>query len=279
MNLITINTHYKKIVFVYLLFVVTLFCVTVLYPSIFNTSSLFIGYSLSVLALVLLVAIKLLTQSRINEKHIIDNYTQLEALQQISSYINPPLPFPPTGDWAATADYIKEIFISILVNKPKVILEIGSGVSSLYIGQLIKEHKLDCVLYSLENASSFAEISKNNNALYGVEKQVKLTLSEIKKHTINNKEWLWYDTAFLKEIGKIDMLLVDGPSMLLQKTARYPAMPLVFEHLSKGASILIDDYNRPDEQKMVRMWTKEYNTIKVLKTSTNVKGFCLLKKE
>lgn len=279
MTLKSIAPFYKTIVLLYVLFVIIFISTTLLSPQSFNISLLVIICTVSILLLIVLVAIKLLLQLRLNEKYIFDSYTQMESLDQISSFINPPLPLPPTGDWAATADYIKEIFISILENKPKVILEIGSGVSSLYIGQLIKEHKLDCVLYSLENASAYAEISKNNITLFDLEYQVKLKLSEITNHTINNKKWLWYDTSFLEEIGTIDMLLIDGPSMLLQSKARYPAIPLLFEHLSKNAFILIDDYNRNDEQEMVSMWIKEYRNLNILKTSTKVKGFCLINKE
>ena len=57
--------------------------------------------------------------------------------------------------------------------------------------------------------------------------------------------------------GRIDLLVVDGPPGLLRPQARYPALPVLRERLSPGASILLDDTHRADEREIVRRWLDE----------------------
>jgi hypothetical protein len=75
---------------------------------------------------------------------------------------------------------------------------------------------------------------------------------------LNNKPWLWYDTAKIADLTRIDLLLIDGPPSNLQKHARYPAFPILEDRLNKQATIILDDYDRIEDKEIVELWMKEY---------------------
>jgi hypothetical protein len=62
----------------------------------------------------------------------------------------------------------------------------------------------------------------------------------------------------LKGCGPIDLLIVDGPPALQDPTSRFPALPLLLDHLSPDAVILMDDGDRQGEKEVVEKWCAEY---------------------
>ena len=79
--------------------------------------------------------------------------------------------------------------------------------------------------------------------------------------------WRWYDeaavaagldTAFGGE--PIDLLIVDGPPAFAvgHGTSRYPALPVLHERLAPGATVVLDDIERPGEQVVLERWELEF---------------------
>ncbi len=54
----------------------------------------------------------------------------------------------------------------------------------------------------------------------------------------------------------IDLLLVDGPPAYVagMGLARYPALPVMLDRLAPGATLVLDDAERPGEQEVLRRW-------------------------
>lgn len=55
---------------------------------------------------------------------------------------------------------------------------------------------------------------------------------------------------------RIDLIVVDGPPANSHKDARYPALPLLADKMSKRAAILMDDGRR--EKRIAIQWVREY---------------------
>lgn len=55
------------------------------------------------------------------------------------------------------------------------------------------------------------------------------------------------------------MLIIDGPPDDLQSLSRYPAIPLLFDHLSEEAIIILDDYDRVSERAVVDLWQQQFD--------------------
>lgn len=212
-----------------------------------------------------------------NRIEIRDHFIQTEASIQITKLINPKLPFPTSGDWAATSHFLAVLFKYIIKNKPKTIIELGSGVSTLYSAQLIKDLNLSTQVISLDHEETYGTQTNEYLKVAQLDNHAQVIIAPLTTHMINNNNWKWYKTTSLKQDQKIDVLVVDGPITYLQSNARYPAIPLLFSRLSHKAIILVDDYNRKDEQAIVKLWLKEYD-LTLIEETDSVKGYAVLQK-
>jgi hypothetical protein len=66
----------------------------------------------------------------------------------------------------------------------------------------------------------------------------------------------WYDVSTLKDLKKIDLLIVDGPPGSKNSEARYPALKEFKDKLSAKAIVIIDDVNRDGERKLAEDFAK-----------------------
>jgi predicted O-methyltransferase YrrM len=190
-----------------------------------------------------------------------ENYRQIESLFFLYSTLKIRHPLPPMRDWAISPDFANIVISLIRERRPKLVLELGSGVSTLITAYTLEENKEGGVL-SLDHDAQFAATTMDNIAKHGLQAIATVTLAPLKEIKIHDKSWLWYDIAQLHNLEPVDMLIVDGPPVTTQKLARYPAMPVLFPVLSADAVILLDDAHRADETKIVNLWLQEFRNFK-----------------
>lgn len=215
------------------------------------------------------------------ERKNLNHYYQTEALLTINTLADIQYPIAKSRGWAASPDFIKIVFNYVLKEQPNTIMELGSGISTLYTGNLIRSKSLASTIVSLDHELVFAEISKANCITHNIDAIASVHHAPIKKHLINDKEWLWYDLDLisLKEQA-IGLLVVDGPPTFLQEESRYPAIPLLLKYLKDGAIIIVDDYMRDDDKRVIQRWCTEFKEITLLRERNDTeKGTAILKVE
>ncbi len=204
-------------------------------------------------------------------------FSQQESYLQLMHFIRPAFPLPHTRGWAASPDFMGLVFKYILLNKPAVIMELGSGTSTLYIGHLLKAQQLKASLLSVDHDPVYAGMTRENIRLAGLGELVRMEDCPIGTVQIRGTDWHWYSLANISVPG-LDMLIVDGPIGSLQRKARYPALPLLYEKLNPGATIFLDDYNRPEEQELVADWLREFPGLSLIREMPAEKGAAVLRK-
>lgn len=215
--------------------------------------------------------------TRLTSDHINNAFSQHEQFHYLKSIVNPAIPLPSTRGWAASPDFLSLVFREIIRHQPAHLLELGSGVSTLFIGHLIKNNALNCKLHSVDHSSDFGSRTLELLKLSGVESNVSFYHAPITVHSINGVNRQWYDISSL-QASDIGLLIIDGPIGTLQEKARYPALPLLYDRLKTGAVILLDDYFRPDETAMVQDWLREYPALKLVAEVNTEKGTAVLVK-
>jgi hypothetical protein len=189
-----------------------------------------------------------------------NRYVQLECLHRLYSLVPGLGPLPPTRGWAASPDFLMKIAEVILNEKPKFILELGSGVSTFVI-------KACCDLIGNSTALS---IDHNSEYLSITEGKIQRTMGStvinfkhcpLKEHKIEQSIWLWYDLPLSCIKSEIELLIVDGPPRKIHKNSRYPAVMYLHSKFADKSKILLDDYNRIDEQETVTFWMKDLNRL------------------
>ncbi len=188
-------------------------------------------------------------------------FLQVESYVQLNRLFNFRFPLPFTRGWAASPDFLIAAVREILASKKKkpVIVEAGSGVSTVVLGYLLEKFFPEGLLISLEHDYNYYEKTKRELELHGL-KGVKLLYAPLVSYLIDGKEWLWYDLRELPPaLGgrKIDVLLVDGPPETTQEKARYPAVPLLKDYLKEDFLLLLDDSKREGEKRAVEKWKRE----------------------
>jgi len=184
-------------------------------------------------------------------------YQQLEAFITINKFLEIRHPLPPMRGWAASPDFLVLVLGEILARKPNLVVELGSGVSTL-INAYALEKLGKGKLISLDHDSEFLQKTQRQIDLHGLNDVVQAMHAPLTKINLNGVDWQWYDLESADITSPVDILVIDGPPGNLQARSRYPALPLFVEHLNSDVALFLDDVVRPDEQEIVREWAMQY---------------------
>jgi predicted O-methyltransferase YrrM len=170
------------------------------------------------------------------------------------------LPLPMGGGWALTGDSAALLARETLARKPETVLELGSGASTLILGQILRKNGRGRLL-SIDHDPAWADETRRHVKLLGLEDIVSVIDAPLKNQALGEQMVEWYDipAAAMEQLGSIDLLLVDGPPQKQgsEMLARYPAFPRLHDSLSMEALVFVDDANRHSEKKMVERWLVE----------------------
>lgn len=189
-------------------------------------------------------------------------YKQLEAYIALVSCLQPIAPLPDTRGWAASPDFLKKLAELVVEKKPLLVVEAGSGVSTLVVAYCQKRLGSGRVV-ALDHDASYAQSTRDQVALHGLSDVATVLHAPLKESAINGTPWLWYDLSSIKREGTIDLVVIDGPPTATQRHARYPAVPLLWERLAEDATILLDDGARTEERETVERWKAEFGLVSV----------------
>ena len=189
------------------------------------------------------------TQESIKElkEQVWHSYRQSEALQQLFALLNFSAPIPPTRSWAASPDLLLTIADLVRTRKPRLVVELGSGVSTLILSKAGARKVI-----SIDNSAEFAQKTRDMLKAHKV-RGVEVRVAPLKAHASGVD---WYDTAKLKDLKNIDMLIIDGPPGSKNPDARKPALKELLAKLSPNVVVVIDDVNRKGEREMAEAFAK-----------------------
>ncbi|MDR1554429.1 MAG: class I SAM-dependent methyltransferase [Campylobacteraceae bacterium] len=221
---------------------------------------------------------KILSQIQYAEKL---NFAQNESLHWLIKRLNLRYSLPPTRGWSMSPDILLRLHEYIMFAKPKKIVELGSGVSTIVICDALRQNGSG-LLYSIDHLEQFGKQTLQNIKKESLEKFVDLRIAPLElwrsKHLHSDKKSVfWYQKKCIGDIQDIDLLIVDGPPGHTCPFARYPAMPAFYGRLSLNAQIWMDDTNRDEEKEICKTWVDKYNLN--VEYFPLEKGSCILTKK
>lgn len=203
-------------------------------------------------------------------------YLQLDSLMAVNRILQDVRhPLQPFRGWAISPDFARILMTQILVQKPGVVFELGSGVSTLITGYCLKMNG-GGKLISLEHEEKYYQSTLQNIQAHGLREFVSLYYAPLKNYTLEGTVHAWYDLAEVPLDQPVDLLTVDGPPGAIQKESRFPAYPLLQPYLNDNAVILVDDYIREDEKEMVKRWLQD-ERLKQVEIINTEKMTCVLR--
>jgi predicted O-methyltransferase YrrM len=156
----------------------------------------------------------------------------------------------------------------IVLNGRRRVVELGSGVSTVLLARLLCQRWPlgGFRLAAVEHDAHWAQWVTGQLNREGMGSDVVVVHAALAPHPRAEPGLSWYDEAALTEGLRaalrgdpIDLLLVDGPPAYTagHGLARYPALPVLGDWLAPGATVVLDDAERPGEQEVLRRWERE----------------------
>lgn len=184
-------------------------------------------------------------------------FRQMEALQGLYVELDLKHSLPPTRGWAASPDFLLELARHARSARPLTVVECSSGASTVVLARCMQLNGQGKV-FSMEHDADYARLTRAQLKRHGLEDWAQVLDAPLRPYRLGDEEWPWYDVAGLGTGTEIDLLVIDGPPQATRSLARYPAGPLLFPRLARGASVFLDDAGRPDERTILQRWQKEF---------------------
>ncbi len=184
-------------------------------------------------------------------------FRQSEALSALYNTLDIQQPLPQTRHTAASPDFLHLLANEIFRIKPEIIVEVGSGTSTLIAAYCLKKIGRGKIV-SLDHLEKYADITLQTVKSHGLGDYAEVLHTPLKTYDIDGGSYQWYDDAKLAAVSRIDLLIVDGPPQNVNAWARYPAIPLLKDRLQQHSVVLLDDGGRPDETAIVASWRQRY---------------------
>ena len=86
------------------------------------------------------------------ERDLEEERTQVQAIHSIYSFITPRFPLPSMSRWTAYPDLAETIVHECMMNKPSLVVELGSGISTLITAYVLEQHgEVEAQIISLDH--------------------------------------------------------------------------------------------------------------------------------
>ncbi|MEM7562861.1 MAG: class I SAM-dependent methyltransferase [Pseudomonadota bacterium] len=187
-----------------------------------------------------------------------NNFRQQEALSGLYATLDIQHPLPRTRHTAASPDFLHFLANEIFRLRPRLIVEVGSGTSTLIAAYCLKKIGGGKII-SLDHLEKYADITRDTLVSHQLQNFAEVRFAPIKAYDIEGTKHPWYDDAKLTDCESIDLLIVDGPPKMLAEKARYPAIPLLKDKLNPATIVLLDDGDRKAERQIVELWRSEFS--------------------
>ena len=165
---------------------------------------------------------------------------------------------PPMRGWAASPDVLNLLVDELITGRPNVVVECGSGVSTLWLALAAEQYDVDCRIVSLDHDAEFLAATHETLRRNGVAHRVDLRLAPLVPTRLSGHGTHWYDELALADVVDIGLVFIDGPPDRTGPLSRFPAVPLLYPRLAQDAVIVLDDAARPDEASAVARWAHEF---------------------
>ena len=174
------------------------------------------------------------------------HYRQSEYFAQLIHLMDFKAAIPGLRSWAASADVLLTLVNISQKVKPKVVLDLGSGISTLVLAKATPAAKV----FSIDHLEEFAGKTKSLLADHEIT-NVDLRVAPLRPNSAGSD---WYELSVLSDIDQIDLLFIDGPPGSKDEKARHPVLAHCLSRLSPKAVIVIDDAAREGEQVLAEMF-------------------------
>jgi predicted O-methyltransferase YrrM len=171
--------------------------------------------------------------------------------------IDVPRPLPTLDGWTLEPDGFLLMAQLIEENRPRVIVEFGSGASTTTLAYLAE--KTGGNFLSIEEDAEWANRTRRRLQSWGIEGAAVHHVPVLPED--QNQGYTWYSIEGVQEVlGRldIDLVLVDGPTAQHGRRVRDATLPVIADWLSDEAIVVFDDYGREGESEFLAEYQERF---------------------
>lgn len=164
-----------------------------------------------------------------------------------------PGPFLPWTAFSMRPAAIAAVLTEIVLGDREVIVELGSGNSTIYMARLIRQRASGAHILSVDHDREWAERTR-----LALKREGLSHVATVVDAPLRNG---WYDPTAIPSTEGVDLLVIDGPPAYQPGTgrSREPALDHFAAALTADATIILDDARRPGEQAVIAAWEARHN--------------------
>ena len=210
------------------------------------------------------------------DRELSRTFRQVEALHNLYAMIDIEHALPASRGWPASPDLLLLLVDLVDRHRPTLVVECGSGLSTLCFALAMRRQGIDGKVIALEHLEPYAEQSRELLRRHGVSDIAEVRFAPLEPVVIGDLEVDWYARPAWDQLDDVGLLFVDGPPGGLSSHSRYPSVPYFVDRLAPGAHVVLDDYRRDQERDIVARWQREYGDHFTLEAVPLEKGAALL---
>lgn len=192
------------------------------------------------------------------EKHLKHTFRQIEASQNLNAILPTDDVMPASRGWAASPDLLLTLVDQLITARPSLVLEAGSGASTLWMALTMRKYGIDGKVIALDHEPAYAAKTRQFLDRHGVADLAEVRDAPLEDFGIGEDTYAWYAKAAWEHLSEIRLVFIDGPPADTGDLARFPALPLLHDALAPDAVLVLDDLIVPDMQETLQRWLGAY---------------------
>lgn len=229
-----------------------------------------------------------LSIAKVVKKENLNTIKQIESFISLNNYLNNNLLPLSYHGWPISSDLALFLTQKIEENSYDLIIEFGSGTSTLLFAKMIE--KKGGKLIAFEHKKEYLTKTKESLKHHNLYKNVEVVYAPLIEYIDSDESetFLYYNCKEKLDFNGYNniLVLIDGPPESTGPLARLPALKHILNNKigSKRIDLVLDDHNRTNEKEISRKWEDYLNSKNITfysESIINEKGlyFCQINKE
>jgi len=164
---------------------------------------------------------------------------QIEPLLALRDRLVTRRPLPAMRGFAIAPDFALLLTELVADERPELVVETGSGVSTLVIAYCLEKLGRGRVI-ALDHDAGYAAKTRAEIARHGLSAYATVVHAPLEPIEIDGERHRWYARAALAGLPPIDLVVDDGPPRYLGKMLRYASLPELATRLAPRGVFVLD---------------------------------------
>ena len=201
---------------------------------------------------------------------------QVQPLIELARVLPTRLPLPAMRGFAIAPDFALALAELVARERPRLVVETGSGVSTLVIAYALEQLGAGGRVVALEHDPAYAAATRAWIDAHGLAGVASVREAPLEPVEIAGERHRWYARGALDDLPEIDLVVDDGPPRHVGPMLRYASLPMFAPRLGRAGLFVLDVIGE-EERAVLARWRRELPELAHVHV-TSKKGHVLIRR-